>query len=146
MRSSSTLRRLLSVGLASAFAALTMLVGTAAPAQAAPGSANEAATVVRSCAGAKQIKPRNLTSIYCGDMGVYVTGITWIGWTDDWAAGHGIEHRKLCKPNCATGGIATRPVGVLLSAPRKGNFTRVALYSSVTAPPSTLRLTGHVPR
>lgn len=125
---------------------LAGVVGVGAPAYAAPDPGHNASTVVRSCSGAKQIQPRNLTSIFCGDMGLYVTGITWVGWTDGWAAGHGIEHRKLCKPNCASGGVASRPVGVWLFAPRSGQFTKVSLYSSITAPPQTLRLTGYIPR
>ncbi|WP_347957038.1 hypothetical protein [Gordonia aichiensis] len=119
---------------------LTLLTG--APANAAPAARHDAATVVRSCSGAKQVQPRNLTSIYCGDMGVYVTDITWLGWTDNWAAGFGTEHRKLCVPNCASGGVATAPVGIWLFAPHRGDFTRVSLYSSVTAPPQTHQLTG----
>lgn len=128
-----------------AILALIIAMGAAVPAQAATGSEQEAVTVVRSCAGAKEVQPRNLTSIYCGDMGLYVTGITWLGWTNEWAAGHGTEHRKLCIPNCATGGITTRPIGIWLFAPRAGSFTRVSLYSAVTAPPQTFQLTGYVP-
>ncbi|ALG87013.1 hypothetical protein ACH46_18150 [Gordonia phthalatica] len=138
--------RILGAGLAAAFLTLSTAVGTSASADAAPNGKHEVTTVVRSCTGAKQIRPRDLTSISCGDMGLYVTGIAWVGWTDGWAAGYGTEHRKLCKPDCATGRTASRPVGVWLFAPKAGNFTRVSLYSSVTAPPETLRLTGNVPR
>lgn len=146
MHHRSACSRLIVSSLAAAVLGLTTLVGTAAPAHAAPGPRHEATTVVRDCAGAKQIRPRNLTSIYCGDMGLYVTGITWIGWTDDWAVGYGTEHRKLCVPNCATGRTATRPVGIWLFAPQRAAFTRVSLYSSATEPPQTYRLTGYTPR
>lgn len=138
--------RVLGACLGAVLLALALTVGTVAPAQAAPDTQHEAVTVVRSCSSAKQIQPRNLTSIFCGDMGLYVINITWIGWTDGWAAGYGTERRKLCKPNCADGQIASRPVGVWLFAPNRGQFTKVSLYSSVTAPPQTFRLTGHAPR
>lgn len=128
--------------LAVVFLALALTVGVAAPALAAPDARHEAVTVVRSCSNAKQVQPRDLTSIFCGDMGLYVLDITWIGWTDGWAAGYGTERRKLCKPDCATGGIASRPVGIWLFAPSRGKFTKISLYSSATAPPKTYRLTG----
>lgn len=146
MRPRSIHPRFVSAFLAAALLTLALAVSGTAPAQAAPNPEHQVTTVVRSCTGAKQVQPRDLTSIYCGDMGRYVTGITWLGWTDGWAAGYGTEHRKLCKPDCATGGTASRPVGVWFFAPRSGNFTRVSLYSSVTAPPDTLQLTGYVPR
>lgn len=146
MRARSIHSRFVSAFITAALLIVTLAMGGTAPAQAAPNAKLEVTTVVRSCAGAKQIQPRNLTSIHCGDMGRYVTNITWLGWTDGWAAGYGTEHRKLCKPDCARGGVASRPVGIWLFAPHAGNFTRVSLYSSASAPPQTFRLTGHVPR
>ncbi|MCX2755382.1 MULTISPECIES: hypothetical protein [Gordonia] len=107
-------------------------------------SATPVVTVVGGCDGAKQVRPRDLSSIYCGDAGVIVTQITWLGWTDAWAAGYGTMHRKLCKPDCATGGIKSTPVAIWLFAPARGEFTRVSLYTSVTSPPQTYRLTGFV--
>ena len=126
-------------------AALLGLVGLAVPSEAvAAPLATPVVTVVGGCDGAKQVRPRNLSSIYCGDAGVIVTQITWLGWTDAWAAGYGTRHRKLCKPDCATGGVESSPVAIWLFAPSRGEFTRVSLYSSVTSPPQTYRLTGFV--
>lgn len=142
MRYRTRITRLATGSLATIALAAGVSAVAAAPAHAAPG-AQPVATVVHNCAGVKQIQPRDLTSIYCGDMGLYVTNITWIAWTDGGAAGFGTEHRKLCKPNCAAGRTASRPVGVWLFAPVKGAFTEVSLYSSVTAPPETYRLTGY---
>ncbi|OUC77952.1 hypothetical protein [Gordonia lacunae] len=133
------------VFIATVAAALIVLVGFAVPGEAvAAPPATPVVTVVGGCDGTKQVQPRNLSSIYCGDAGVIVTQITWLGWTDAWAAGYGTEHRRLCKPDCATGGIRSSPVAVWLFAPSRGEFTRVSLYSSVTAAPETYRLTGFV--
>lgn len=115
-------------------------VGTAA---AAP-SPTPAATVVGGCDGAKLVQPRTLSSIFCADVGVIVSDITWLAWTDAFAVGFGTENRKLCEPNCAAGKIAKYPVGIWLFAPKKGAFTQASLYSSITGPPETYQLTGYV--
>ncbi|GAC02439.1 hypothetical protein GONAM_54_00660 [Gordonia namibiensis NBRC 108229] len=114
--------------------------GTAA---AAP-SPTPAATVVGGCDGAKLVQPRTLSSIFCADVGVIVSDITWLAWTDAFAVGFGTENRKLCEPNCAAGKVAKYPVGIWLFAPKKGAFTQVSLYSSITGPPETYQLTGFV--
>lgn len=138
-------QRLLIAVVAVLFAFAGLVVAAPGPAQAAP-EPTEVVSVVRDCAGAKQIQPRTLSSIFCGDAGVIVSDITWPIWVDGFAVGYGTEHRKLCRPDCATGGVATRPVGVYLFAPERGNFTRVSLYGSPFEPPITHRLTGYVPR
>lgn len=138
-------QRLLIAIVTALLAVTAMTVAGQAPAPAAPAP-TEAATVVRDCGGAKQIQPRTLTSIYCGNTRVIVSTITWLAWVDGFAVGYGTEHRKLCRPDCATGGFASRPVGIYLFAPVRGNFTRVSLYGSALAPPVTHRLTGYVPR
>ncbi|ASR05409.1 hypothetical protein [Gordonia rubripertincta] len=103
-----------------------------------------AATVVGGCDGAKLVQPRTLSSIFCADVGVIVSDITWLAWTDAFAVGFGTENRKLCEPNCAAGKVAKYPVGIWLFAPTKGAFTQVSLYSSITGPPETYQLTGYV--
>lgn len=113
------------------------------PAAAAP-SPTPAVTVVGGCDGAKLVQPRTLSSIFCADVGVIVSDITWLAWTDAFAVGFGTENRKLCEPNCAAGKIAKYPVGIWLFAPKKGAFTQVSLYSSITGPPETYQLTGYV--
>ncbi|MDS1113357.1 hypothetical protein RD149_06215 [Gordonia westfalica] len=113
------------------------------PAAAAP-SPTPAVTVVGGCDGAKLVQPLTLSSIYCGDAGVIVTNVTWLAWTDTFAAGFGTENRKLCKPSCAAGKVASYPVGIWLFAPKEGAFTQVSLYSSITGPPETYQLTGYV--
>lgn len=122
------------------------LVSTAAGAplaHAAP-SGSSTATVIRNCVGGKQIRPRTISSIFCGDAGVIVTDVTWLGWTDGWAIGYGTEHRKLCQPSCAAGRSTSDRVGIWLFAPVRGAFTKVSLYHSVAAPPETYTLTGLV--
>ncbi|GAB88528.1 hypothetical protein [Gordonia rhizosphera] len=125
-------------------AALATLVTSAA--SAGSGSATAAPTpatsIVYGCDGAKLVQPRTLSSIFCADLGIIVTDITWLGWTDPFAVGYGTEHRNLCEPTCAAGRYAVYPVGVYLFAPQRGAFTEVSLYSSVTAPPETYQLTG----
>lgn len=103
-----------------------------------------AATVVGGCDGAKLVQPRTLSSIFCADVGIIVSDITWLAWTDTFAVGFGNESRKLCEPNCAAGKVAKYPVGIWLFAPKKGEFTQVSLYSSITGPPETYQLTGFV--
>lgn len=137
--------RLVVTLLAALLAVTGLALAAPAPAAAAP-QPTEVATVVRDCAGNKQIQPRTLASIHCGDAGVIVSDLTWPIWVDGFAIGVGTEHRKLCRPDCATGGVATRPVGVYLFAPVRGNFTRVSLYGSPFEAPDTYRLTGYVPR
>ncbi|GAB88532.1 hypothetical protein [Gordonia rhizosphera] len=119
-------------------------VGLALALTAGPVHAAPATTVVAGCDGSKLFAPTTLSSILCGDGGVIVTDIRWMGWTDSWATGLGTEHRKTCVPNCASGGITTQQVGVWLGAPRNGAFTEVALYSSPDRPPRTYRLTGRL--
>ncbi|WHU47054.1 hypothetical protein QNM97_24395 [Gordonia sp. L191] len=115
----------------------------APPAHAAPGG-SPTATVIRDCVGGKQIRPRTISSIFCGDAGVIVTDVTWLGWADGWAIGYGTEHRKLCQPSCAAGRSTSDPVGIWLFAPVRGAFTKVSLYHSVAASPETYTLTGLV--
>ncbi|GAA14982.1 hypothetical protein [Gordonia alkanivorans] len=113
-------------------------------AAAAAPSPTPAVTVVGGCDGAKLVQPRTLSSNFCADVGVIVSDITWLAWTDAFAVGFGTENRKLCEPNCAAGKIAKYPVGIWLFAPKKGAFTQVSLYSSITGPPETYQLTGYV--
>ncbi len=122
---------------------LMLGLGGVGTATAAP-SPTPAATVVGGCDGAKLVQPRTLSSIFCADVGVIVSDITWLAWTDAFAVGFGNENRKLCEPNCAAGKVAKYPVGIWLFAPKKGAFTQVSLYSSITGPPETYQLTGYV--
>ncbi|ATD72682.1 MULTISPECIES: hypothetical protein [Gordonia] len=137
--------RIIRVCVTAAIAATLGLFGVAGTgtAVAAP-SPTPAVTVVGGCDGAKLVQPRTLSSIFCADVGVIVSDITWLAWTDGFAAGFGTENRKLCKPDCASGSIAKYPVGIWLFAPKNGAFTQVSLYSSIAGPPETYQLTGHV--
>lgn len=106
-----------------ALAAVPVVTGAGGPAAAAPPP------VIRDCAGNPHVKPTTIDSIHCGDAGLVVTDITWRTWTAGEARGTGIERKKTCVPDCATGGTQVQPVDVRLSGSRGGAFTTVTLVN-----------------
>ncbi len=54
------------------------------------------------CAGKPMVRPPNVI-LTCADAGVSVSGITWTGWGNSFAAGRGIASVNDCKPFCAAG-------------------------------------------
>lgn len=121
-----------------AFAAIAAI---AMPTTAAPASA-AAQTVIYDCSGDEQVRPASII-VYCGDAGVTVGSITWSSWNRKTATGDGIEYTKVCVPNCAEGGVRTRPVRVLLDTVSSGEFTRITL--SGVAGSERYKLTGASP-
>ncbi|MFW0789049.1 hypothetical protein [Gordonia sp. CPCC 205333] len=100
-------------------------------------------TVIYDCGGARQVRPTEII-VYCGDAGITVGSITWKVWGRNTADGNGIQYTKLCVPNCAAGGVASRPVDIRLYKTVDGEFTRITL-AGVTGTQSYL-LTGASPR
>lgn len=78
----------------------------------------------------------------CGDAGEGVERMTWSGWTASNASGRGSLWLKLCKPNCASGGIGHYPVSVTLSNVKSSSrgryFGMLTISFTGTRPPATL--------
>lgn len=124
------------IGILSAlFVAAAVGALTPAPASAAPQS------VVYDCGGAKQVRPNTIT-VYCGDAGIVVGSIAWGSWGRQTATGTGIEFKKQCSPDCASGLTSTTPVDVLLSQPVNGAFTRIRLTTVGLPNSQSYQLTG----
>ncbi|TSD98037.1 hypothetical protein FOS14_13625 [Skermania sp. ID1734] len=82
---------------------------------------------VFTCRGEPQVRPATIDSVFCADMGLTVTSITWQSWGDNNAVGTGTENKNLCEPTCAAGKIQHRPVTVTLSNPQDGGFSKITL-------------------
>jgi hypothetical protein len=111
--------------LATTTALLAGGLGLALPANAAvtPAAAHSPKYVVLNCSGKPGVKPRTI-ELACADDGLGLGHLHWTtGWTRHGAAGHGTFWEKLCKPNCAEGGIETMRAKVTLhgSAAVKGH-------------------------
>ena len=76
----------------------------------------------------------------CADGGIGVEKMTWSNWTASSATGQGTFWENLCKPNCATGTIATYPVTVTLSAVRTSShgqwFSLMTITWKANRPPN----------
>jgi len=59
-------------------------------------------------------KPANL-NFYCGDNGMYATGVSWRSWGGKRAKGFGTITYKTCDPACVSGGVVTASGKVTLS-------------------------------
>jgi hypothetical protein len=53
----------------------------------------------------------------CADLGDYVSGVSWTGWTANSATGNGTWNHKECVPNCAQGHVSTFAAHVTLTNP-----------------------------
>ena len=125
--------RLCVLAFALAAAAILPVTDTA---QAAP-----APTVIRDCTGKPLVKPRTIDSIFCADLGIIVTNISWSRWTPRLAEGSGVEHRKTCIPNCAEGPVQVQPISLRLFDVKRGDFRRITLIDEY-GKTETHRLTG----
>lgn len=111
--------------LVAAALAATSVIGVSSP---VPASAAGQPVVVRDCSGRAQVRPAELTSIYCGVAGVLVLEIGWRRWDAAAASGTGIERRLTCvNAACRRRDLRVYPVGIRLSAPRADEFTWVTL-------------------
>ena len=118
-----------------AAATIVPVTGTA---QAAPAPVP---TVIRDCTGKPLIKPRTIDSIFCADLGIIVTNISWSRWTPRLAEGSGVEHRKTCIPNCAEGPVQVQPISLRLFDVKRGDFRRITLIDEY-GKTETHQLTG----
>ncbi|GAB16596.1 hypothetical protein GOEFS_008_00050 [Gordonia effusa NBRC 100432] len=98
--------------------------------------------VIYDCGGAKQTRPTTII-VYCGDAGITVGSIVWTTWARKSAQGNGIQYTKLCVPNCAEGGVASRPVSIRLYKIVGGAFTRITLSGAGGV--TSYQLTGASP-
>lgn len=105
---------------------------------------NPGGVLIYDCGGQSQVRPSDITSIYCGDNSVSVTDISWSSWGPRTASGSGTENINLCRPNCAAGNYEQRAVQVELSRLQRKAFTSITVTGTdgVTA---TYRLTGAAP-
>ncbi|MCU1643075.1 MAG: hypothetical protein JWN03_3350 [Nocardia sp.] len=94
--------------------------------------------VVNDCASypAQSVtRPANLL-LACGDGGLWVKNIAWSSWGPDTAEGDGIEYRRVCVPDCATGGVSTGPTHITLRNLDGGRFKQ-AVISDLNGKPET---------
>lgn len=127
-----------------AIASLCAVLGLATTGRAAAVPPTDAAprpAVIYDCSGNAQVKPRSIDSIFCGDAGIIITGLSWRTWHNTSAIGQGIEHRKTCRPDCASGPVAVDKVTVRLFAPKAGGFTKITV-TPVRGKAATYQLTG----
>ena len=105
------------------------------PASSLPG-------VVADCTTSPTRLSRRPASIVqaCADGGIGVERMIWSSWTASSATGRGTFWENLCKPNCATGTIATYPVTVTLSAARTSShgqwFSLMTVAWKANRPPN----------
>ncbi|MGL6236798.1 MAG: hypothetical protein ACRC20_15835 [Segniliparus sp.] len=93
-----------------------------------------AETVYLDPSGEPLVRPETV-SFTPADNGDVVDGLTWDVWADDRAVGHGTEHVKKCVPDCATGGVVSHDVSVVLDQPAPGEdgqarFTHAVVSST----------------
>ncbi|MCP2175359.1 hypothetical protein LX13_001166 [Williamsia maris] len=105
---------------------------------------NPGGLVIYDCGGAPQVRPTDVTSIYCGDNSVSVSDITWNRWGPRSAVGTGTEAVNLCRPNCAAGNYEQRQVDVVLGDPERKTFTTITL-TGTDGVTQTYKLTGNAP-
>ncbi len=105
---------------------------------------NPGGLVVYDCGGQPQVRPTDVTSIYCGDNSVSVSDITWTRWGPRSAVGTGTESVNLCRPNCAAGNYEQRQVDVVLGGPERKTFTTITL-TGTDGVTQTYELTGNAP-
>ncbi|WP_328856783.1 hypothetical protein OG579_16265 [Williamsia herbipolensis] len=106
------------------------------------GNGRDAA--VYDCAGNPQVRPTEITSIYCGDNAVSLTNMQWTRWGAREAVGSGTEVRKVCEPNCAQGSVVGEQVTVVLGDVTKKAFGTVTVTDE-NGTSKTYRLTGNAP-
>lgn len=81
---------------------------------AVPASSNASVKAVAKCGeGGASKRPANFY-FYCGDNGMYATGLSWRSWGGKKAKGFGTITYKLCKPSCAAGGFRSKPGKITL--------------------------------
>ncbi|QLY27894.1 hypothetical protein H0264_20900 [Nocardia huaxiensis] len=93
-----------------------MAFGVATTVASAPMAVAAIDPVVTNCATypyEKVVRPDRLL-LACGDAGLWVKDITWTSWGPDTAEGEGTQLRKTCRPDCATGGVASGPTHITL--------------------------------
>lgn len=105
---------------------------------------NPGGVVIYDCGGSSQVRPSDITSIYCGDNSVSVSDITWTRWGPRSATGTGTEAVNLCRPNCAAGNYEQRQVDVVLGSPERKTFTTITL-TGTDGVTQTYKLTGNSP-
>ncbi len=105
---------------------------------------NPGGLVIYDCGGQPQVRPTDVTSIYCGDNSVSVSDITWTRWGPRSAVGTGTESVNLCRPNCAAGNFEQRQVDVVLGGPERKTFTTITL-TGTDGVTQTYELNGNAP-
>ena len=97
-------------------------------------------TVVISCLGRPEARPRGFT-LACADGNDYLTGLSWTSWTPRLASGYGTQVVNDCLPYCAVGHFHSYPVLVVLwgRAARRGNpgtlrYTKITLIYTGARP------------
>ncbi|MGX1806240.1 hypothetical protein ACWIGI_11040 [Nocardia sp. NPDC055321] len=126
-------------GFAILFAALTATACGAGATESAPVSSTVTAAPVATVGKAVPVvddcttypaqsvsKPIDLL-LACGDGGLWVREITWSSWGPDTAEGEGTQSRRICEPDCATGGVATGPTHITLRKLVDNRFTEAVI-------------------
>jgi hypothetical protein len=97
-------------------------------------------TVVISCLGRPEARPRGFT-LACADGNDYLTGVAWTSWGAKLASGYGTQVENDCVPYCAAGHFHSYPVLVVLwgNAALRGNpgtlrYTTITLIYTGTRP------------
>ncbi|WP_157554565.1 hypothetical protein [Nocardia crassostreae] len=81
------------------------------------------------------VRPANLM-LACGDGGLWVKDIAWTSWGPETAEGEGTQYRRICVPNCASGGVSTAPTHITLRNPVADKFTQAEI-SDLNGKPKT---------
>lgn len=81
---------------------------------AVPATSNASVKAVAKCGVGHAAKRPSNFYFYCGDNGMYATGLSWRSWGGKRAKGFGTITYKLCKPSCAAGGIRSKPGKITL--------------------------------
>ena len=104
----------LAVGIAGAAALPATALATPGPAT--PGAA---VPVIRTCEGLRAVKPATIP-LTCQDGQAKVavlTDVVWTEWTAQDAIGYGKVRETVCKPDCLSGKVTVRNVGITAHTP-----------------------------
>jgi len=79
------------------------------------------------CNGELKTEPAQI--ILSGDGTAFVSGLTWTGWGQEGATGHGTLKLDNCNPNCAQGSLTSYVATIVLS--KLTPYTGGAAYASM---------------
>ena len=92
-----------------------MIVVVASLSAVATSTSTAGVKVNASCGVSAASKRPGNVYFYCGDNGMYATGLSWRSWGRKRAKGFGTISYKTCRPDCASGGVVSGPGKVTLS-------------------------------